>query len=84
MPETKEYSWTVCNERHENLEKYNELRFHQMEQEQCKMTESIEKIDQRLVKKFEEESKRNLAILIGVLGSFGTLFINLILKLFHI
>lgn len=82
--DTKEYSKTLCDERHFNHEKYEALRFEQLEKEQCNMGDLIKDINTTLKKKFEDDSKIIRGILFGVLGAFGTSLLTLLLKLIKI
>jgi hypothetical protein len=82
--ETKEYSKTLCDERHLNHERYEAMRFEHIEKEQSYMGDLIKDINTTLKKKFDDDSKIIRGILLGVLGAFGTSLITLLLKFIHI
>ena len=88
MSETKEYSKTLCDERHMAHEKYEEMRFAQIEEKQCGMVESIKEINGTLKERFDREATNTRTMLYAVVGTFATAIIgvvsNILFKLLKI
>lgn len=80
MSETKEYSKTLCDERHQAHEKYEAMRFAQIEKEQSEMGDLIKDVNNTLKERFDRDGKLVVTILLAVLGVLGTQICNLIFK----